>query len=416
MPGRAVRRAATFGRRLRRADWSAANYTGKASRSDRGRGMFVVSPCVIRAAGLSVYNEGMLRRLLLLPLAGVLISLAQQPLSYDQLRDIVRSSISQGLTDKEVSKYLRQQKLNFALTEPLMEEFVGWGIGPRTLNVLRELKPGTEGLPAPNVAKPAGPLRRGPPPPPEQEQRRIIEEARRNALEYTAGLPDFVCLQITRRFVDPSGLEMDWLKYDEIKTRVSYFEHHENYEVMSVNNKVTSRTMLELGGAISTGEFGSMLAEVFLPSTEAEFRWARHSLLRGHGVYVFHLYVPRRRSRWQISFQGERKLIAGYRGLVYIDKESERVLRVVTRADDMPADFPIQEAQQRLDYDLTDISGRQFLLPLKAQMRMRRGRTLTRNNTEFRLYRKFSAEATITFDEIEDLEPLSEEEEPSAEP
>ena len=358
----------------------------------------------------------MLRRLLLLLGAGVLISLAQQPLSYDQLRDIVRSSISQGLTDKEVSKYLRQQKLNFALTEPLMEEFVGWGIGPRTLNVLRELKPGTEGLPVPNVAKPAGPLRRGPPPPSEQEQRRIIEEARRNALEYTAGLPDFVCLQITRRFVDPSGLEMDWLKYDEIKTRVSYFEHHENYEVMSVNNKVTSRTMLELGGAISTGEFGSMLAELFSPSTEAEFRWARHSLLRGHGVYVFHLYVPRRRSRWQISFQGKRKLIAGYRGLVYIDKESERVLRIVTKADDMPPDFPIQEAQQRLDYDLTDISGRRFLLPLKAQMRSRQGRTLTRNNTEFRLYRKFTAEATITFDEIEDLEPLAEEEEQSAEP
>ena len=133
--------------------------------------MFAFSACVIRAAGLSVYNEGMLRRLLLLPLAGVLISLAQQPLSYDQLRDIVRSSISQGLTDKEVSKYLRKQKLDFALTEPLIEEFVGWGIGPRTLNVLRELKPGTEGLPAPNVAKPAGPLRRGPPPPPEQEQR-----------------------------------------------------------------------------------------------------------------------------------------------------------------------------------------------------------------------------------------------------
>ena len=358
----------------------------------------------------------MLRKLLLLLVAGVLISLAQQPLSYDQLRDIVRSSISQGLTDKEVSKYLKKQTLDFALTDPLIEEFVGWGIGPRTLNVLRELKPGTEDLPVPKVNTSSGPLRRGPSPPSEEEQRRIIEEARRNALEYTDGLPDFVCLQITRRFVDPSGLEMDWLKYDEIKTRVSYFENHENYEVMSVNNKVTSRTMLELGGAISTGEFGSMLAELFSPSTEAEFRWARHSLLRGHGVYVFHLYVPRHRSRWQISFQGERKLIAGYRGLVYIDKETERVLRVVTKADDMPADFPIQEAQQRLDYDLTDISGREFLLPLKAQMRMRRGRTLTRNNTEFRLYRKFSVEATITFDEIEDLEPLTEEEETSAEP
>ena len=358
----------------------------------------------------------MLRKLLLLLVAGVLISLAQQPLSYDQLRDIVRSSIRQGLTDKEVSKYLRKQKLNFALTEPLIEEFVGWGIGPKTLNVLRELKPGTEGLPVPNVNTSSGPLRLQPSPPSEQEQRRIIEEARYNALEYTDGLPDFVCLQITRRFVDPSGLEMDWLKRDEIKTRVGYFEGHEDYDVISVNNKLTSRSMHELGGATSTGEFGSMLAELFSPSTEAEFRWARHSLLRGHGVYVFHLSVPRRRSRWQISFQGERELIAGYRGLVYIDKESERVLRIVMRAEDIPVDFPVREVRQRLDYDFTEIGGRRFLLPLKAQARARVGRRLDRNDIEFRLYRKFSVEATITFDEIEDLEPLTEEEETSAEP
>ena len=107
----------------------------------------------------------MLRKLLLLLVAGVLISLAQQPLSYDQLRDIVRSSISQGLTDKEVSKYLRKQKLNFALTEPLIEEFVGWGIGPKTLNVLRDLKPGTEGLPVPKVNTSSGPVLRQPPRP-----------------------------------------------------------------------------------------------------------------------------------------------------------------------------------------------------------------------------------------------------------
>ena len=103
----------------------------------------------------------------------------------------MRSSISQGLTDKEVSKYLRKQKLNFALTEPLIEEFVGWGIGPKTLNVLRELKPGTEGLPVPKVNTSSGPVLRQPPPPSEEEQRRIIEEARRNALEYTDGFARF---------------------------------------------------------------------------------------------------------------------------------------------------------------------------------------------------------------------------------
>ena len=60
--------------------------------------------------------------------------------------------------------------------------------------------------------------------------------------------------------------------------------------------------------------------------------------------------------------------------------------------------FPIQEARTQLDYEYTDISGSEFLLPLRAEMRMREGRFLVRNNVEFRNYRKFGAEATITYD------------------
>ena len=39
---------------------------------------------------------------------------------------------------------------------------------------------------------------------------------------------------------------------------------------------------------------------------------------------------------------------------------------------------------------------------------MRQDKTLARNEVEFRLYRKFSAEATISFDEIDNLSPLAE--------
>ncbi len=42
-------------------------------------------------------------------------------------------------------------------------------------------------------------------------------------------------------------------------------------------------------------------------------------------------------------------------------------------------------------------------------MRLREGRLLARNEVEFRLYRKFSADAVISFDEIDDLTPLPEE-------
>jgi len=334
------------------------------------------------------------------------VCLAQITLSFAQLQELLQSSVKQGLSDKEVSNYLKRQKLEFALSDRIIEEFMGWGIGPRTINVLRSMKPLTAGMAAPEIEKPP-PKYKQPPPPSEDEQARIIAEARRTALDYTDGLPDFVCLQLTRRYLDPSGLEMDWIKYDEIKTRVSYYENHENYEVLSVNNKMTGKSMHELGGATSTGEFGSMLAQIFEPATATRFKWARHSLLRGHHVYVFHYQVPRTRSHWSLTYQPTSEtIVTGYQGLIYIDKEAERVLRIAMSSYDIPSGFPIQEARTRLDYDYTEIGGHEFLLPLKAQVRMRQEKHLIRNDVEFRLYRKFSAESTLTFDELDDFEPL----------
>jgi hypothetical protein len=214
---------------------------------------------------------------------------------------------------------------------------------------------------------------------------------------------------------------MDWLQYDEVKSRVSYVEGHENYELVSVNNQVTERGMDELGGATSTGEFGSLLKELFEPRTAAQFSWARHSLLRGRPVYVFAFQVPRARSKWTLTFTATKdapgdRIVTAYSGLVYIDKETERTLRIKMDAVDVPSTFPIQQASSRLDYDYIDISGQPHLLPLKAEVRMRAGRELSRNDVEFRLYRKFTADATISFDEIEGLEALPGEETPAPGP
>ena len=355
------------------------------------------------------------RVLLVALLAGLLLQ-AQSPLTYKQLHDLIRSSLEQKHPDREIANFLKTQKLTFSLDNKLVEEFVGMGVGPRTLEALDKLKTDSQGLPEPEAPEAIPAERRQPPPPSAEEQKRIIEEARRGALDYTRGLPDYLCLQLTRRYVDPSGLEMDWLKYDEVKTRVSYVDQRENYELISVNNKVTNQGFDEIGGATSTGEFGSTLAELFSPTTAAEFRWARHALLRGRGVWVFSLHVPKSRSRLGLVYQKQQEIIAGYSGLIYVDKETERVIRIVTQAENIPSDFPIQDARTRLDYDFVEIAGGNYLLPLKARVFMRDGRYLSRNDVEFRLYRKFSAEASISFDEIDDLAPLPEDEPASGEP
>jgi len=338
--------------------------------------------------------------------AAILLT-AQTALNFEQFYDLIDSSVKQNVPDKQLSRFIKNRKTDFRLTDRSIEQFIGLGIGPRTIKVLRSLQQNTANLPEPVARSRTTGQRAQPPPPSKREQERIIDAARVRALSYTAELPNFICLQVTQRYVDPSGLEMDWLRQDEIKTRVSYFESTENYEVLSVNDKVvTDRSMHELGGATSTGEFGSMLAELFSPETATNFRWARHSILRRRPVYVFHYQVRRNNSRWRIRFENSNEIITAYRGLVYIGKESEQVVRIAMRATGIPPDFPIQVARSRLDYDFVTISGQQFLLPLKAQMNMRQSKVLIRNNVAFRLYRKFSAESTLSFDEIEDVAPL----------
>jgi hypothetical protein len=71
--------------------------------------------------------------------------------------------------------------------------------------------------------------------------------------------------------------------------------------------------------------------------------------------------------------------------------------------DDIPASFRVREATEILDYDFVTISGEKFLLPLKADLRFRGGGALVWNEIEFHLYRKFTSDATITFDAPDEI-------------
>jgi len=46
-----------------------------------------------------------------------------------------------------------------------------------------------------------------PPPPTPDELLSVIEEARRKALAYTAGLPDFICEETVHRYESATGKE-----------------------------------------------------------------------------------------------------------------------------------------------------------------------------------------------------------------
>ena len=337
----------------------------------------------------------------LLLVAATLGVWAQARLTVDQLLSFVRSSIELKHKDKDVAEYLRAVKLTQSLDEREVVELQAAGAGPKTIEALRELQRTSKALPAP-AHKPPEPEKPSIPPPSLEEQRQIMDKVREYALGYVKQLPDFICTQVTRRFIDPTGLEF-WQRADVITARLTYFEQKEDYKVILINGVTTDRPYESIGGATSTGEFGSMMREIFEPETQARFRWERWATLRGKRAHVFSYRVSKPKSKWRIDYERRLDITPAYQGLIYVDRDTEMVMRITLEAEDIPADFPIQQASSVLDYDYTEIAGQQHMLPLKAVVRMRENKFLVKNEVEFRLYRKFAAEATVTFETPEPL-------------
>lgn len=338
-------------------------------------------------------------RFLLVLVTSVILSAAtaEMSLTVAQLVMFIRSSVDLKQPDRQVAEYLRHVKLTDKLDDRTIEDLQSMGAGPKTVVALRELSEASASLPV--AAPPAPkPVYVPPPPPDSVEQAKIIDEARDYALNYTKQLPNFICVQVTRRDFDPSGTGNNWYHADTITARLSY-NGFENYEVILHNNQpVTNASMRQFGGTTSEGEFGSMMKEIFEPETHTEFSWDHWGKLRGHKTYVFAYDVQQQYSKYHVEADGVEAIIPAYRGLLYIDEDSKAVVKIVMTPHDMPSTFPIKEITSTLDYDLETVGDTQYMLPLKSVLTSKRDRQMTKNDIEFRLYRKFGTESTIKFE------------------
>lgn len=338
-------------------------------------------------------------------------------MSVDKLFAFVQSSaqlIKDGkMTDKELADFLAKTKLTERLDDRSVEQMESLGVGPRTLVALRRLRDQSQTLPpAKPIEPPAKP--RQAPPPSSEEQAAIIDEVRAYALDYSKSLPDFICTQVTRRYLAPppgtryggsADSEPSWQLNDTLTIRLSYFEQKEDYKPVLVNGRLTTQDYKSLGGALVSGDFGSMMKEIFERSSQARFEWDHWGTLRDKLAMAFAYRVDQAHSQWHITYGGQLDIVPAYHGLVYVDAKSHEVVRVTLEAENLPASFPVKMAQTILDYKYAELSGHTFLLPMADETLMRADDYLSRNQTEFHNYRKYSAESELKFD-TETPEPL----------
>jgi hypothetical protein len=254
------------------------------------------------------------------------------------------------------------------------------------------------GVVVPLLAQPPSPKTR----PMREEQERILDAVRTYAADYTRHLPDFICTQVTRRYTSAARRGI-WDQPDVITIRLSFFGQQEEYKVISVNGRPSTLTMDQLGGVMSRGEFGTQMKMLFKPECRARFEWKRWAALRNRRMHVYSYRILRAHSQWHVRYENKNSAVIGYRGLIYIDKDTEMVAKITAVAEDVPIAVPIQQAWSELDYDFVTISANEHLLPLRSVTHLSTARYQSRIEVEFREYRKFGSESKISFDTPEPL-------------
>ncbi|MEP6715800.1 MAG: hypothetical protein ABJC09_09500, partial [Terriglobia bacterium] len=321
--------------------------------------------------------------------------LAQTPLSVDKLVESVRSSVKLKLPDKEVAAYLASVRLTQKLEDQTIEDLQTAGAGPRTVAALTRLADQSAKLAAPPPPPPPKPVSTGPPPPSKEVQDLVLREVREYALNYLQSLPNFLCLQVTRRSMDthykPGG-EPSWTPIDTLAEKLSYVDHRESYELIG------GKPWDKPGGALSRGEWASLMGLLFDPATETNFRWERWTSIDKKLYHVYEYSVDQAHSRESLEVDKQQRITPAYHGEIFVPHDANVVWRI-TVIPDIPADFPMQDVKETLKYDYVDISGQRFLLPLSSEVTMRVGRVGNHNEIDFRRYQKYSADTKLIFDE-----------------
>jgi hypothetical protein len=232
---------------------------------------------------------------------------------------------------------------------------------------------------------------------PSSHSEALIDKTKDWATTFTNGLPNFICDQLTTRYLERSR-SSGWEPLDIISAKVVYEDGREDYRDIAVGGKKTNKSMMELGGSTSTGEFASTLHSLFSEASAAEFKLYESTSVNGSAASIYDFKVALRRSDWLIKVGGQ-ELFPAYSGSVWIDKSSSEVRRIEMQADNIPKDFPFDSIQMAVDYDKIRLGTGEFLLPVHAEnLACQRGSPIcTKNAIDFRDYHKFTGESTIEF-------------------
>ena len=230
----------------------------------------------------------------------------------------------------------------------------------------------------------------------------FIDQARDAASAFSETLPNYVVKQFTTRYATGAarGGKTSWQVLDNVTADVIEENGDEKYKNILVNGKPPTQDV-EKTGSWSRGEFSSLLQDVLSPLTNADFHGKRATTIVNREAFRYDFSVEQPNSHWHVESEAQSYLPA-YTGAIWIDKQNYRVLRIELSAQKHAARrFRLTPWNRRSITIMCSSARASICCPIHSEaLSCGRGTsTCTRNVIEFRNYKKFTADTSITFDD-----------------
>lgn len=232
------------------------------------------------------------------------------------------------------------------------------------------------------------------------ESHPIVEKARQAVADLDSALPNFLCDEVVTRF-ESDAKPPKWKKKDLVEVDLMFVNGKEDYRNTRINGKPLKTGSPEDTGSWSTGDWATTLVDILHPATAAKFTRRGKDTIDGVPTEVFDLTVEKANSHWTIRYG--KPIRPAYKGAIWIDPETGRGMRTEMQAVKLPNDYELDWVEQMTEFGWVKIGTEKYLLPVKSEnIACWRYRTdCTRNVIEYKNYRKFSAESTISTTESE---------------
>jgi hypothetical protein len=223
----------------------------------------------------------------------------------------------------------------------------------------------------------------------------LLGRVRQHLSASVAGLPNYTCQESMERSIHSPAGQIEF--HERLRLEVLIAETTELFAWPGSTDFTSEPLETWIGaGAIGTGNFAAELHNLFVASA-ATVKYAGLETRDQRSLHRFDFHTPLLSSRHSLAVHG-RSATTASSGSFWVDRESLDIVRLETRAEEIPPDLDCREAYESVTYGRVRLGVGERLLPSAAELALvnRDGRE-SRNTIAFSRCRHYTAGTSLSF-------------------